>query len=89
MTTFYKSLAARGMEESEIAVLDPQGNLLIDADPKTNGETYKRNPEVIGKLNLAAKGVEAYSIDADEKPYKLHPPGDPVTGVLSNLFPFV
>lgn len=32
---------------------------------------------------------KAYSIDDDEKPYKLHPPGDPVTGVLSNLFPFV
>lgn len=32
---------------------------------------------------------KAYSIDADEKPYKLHPPGDPVTGVLSHLFPFV
>ncbi len=31
----------------------------------------------------------ACSSDADEKPYKLHPPGDPVTGVLSNLFPFV
>lgn len=32
---------------------------------------------------------KAYSIDEDEKPYKLHPPGDPVTGILSNLFPFV
>ncbi len=32
---------------------------------------------------------KAYSIDDDENPYKLHPPGDPVTGVLSNLFPFV
>lgn len=32
---------------------------------------------------------KAYSIDDDENPYKLHPPGDPVSGVLSNLFPFV
>lgn len=32
---------------------------------------------------------KAYSIDDDEKPYPLHPPGDPVTGVLSKLFPFV
>jgi len=32
---------------------------------------------------------KAYSIDEDEKPYKLHPPGDPVKGVISHLFPFV
>lgn len=32
---------------------------------------------------------KAYSIDDKERPYKLHPPGDPVTGILSHLFPFV
>lgn len=32
---------------------------------------------------------KAYSIDENENPYKLHPPGDPVTGILSHLFPFV
>jgi menaquinol-cytochrome c reductase iron-sulfur subunit len=32
---------------------------------------------------------KAYSIDAEERPYKLHPPGDPVEGTLSHLFPFV
>jgi Rieske Fe-S protein len=29
-----------------------------------------------------------FSIDSDQKPYKLHGPGEPVTGVLSNLYPF-
>lgn len=29
-----------------------------------------------------------FSIDADQNPYKLHGPGEPVTGVLSNLYPF-
>ncbi len=29
-----------------------------------------------------------FSIDADLKPYKLHGPGEPVSGVLSNLYPF-
>ena len=57
--TFYKSLAARGMNASEITVLDPQGRVIVDEDPLTNGATYKRNPEVIGKLNLVEKGVEA------------------------------
>lgn len=28
-----------------------------------------------------------YSIDDDEKPYTLHGPGEPVTGVLANLYP--
>jgi len=32
---------------------------------------------------------KAYSIDSKERPYKLHPPGDPVDGTLSHLFPFV
>jgi menaquinol-cytochrome c reductase iron-sulfur subunit len=32
---------------------------------------------------------KAYSIDAEERPYKLRPPGDPVDGVISKLFPFV
>jgi menaquinol-cytochrome c reductase iron-sulfur subunit len=29
-----------------------------------------------------------FSVDADLNPYKLHGPGEPVTGVLSNLYPF-
>lgn len=32
---------------------------------------------------------KAYSIDAEERPYKLRPPGDPVEGTLAKLFPFV
>lgn len=29
-----------------------------------------------------------FSIDKNQKPYKLHGPGEPVSGVLSNLYPF-
>lgn len=29
-----------------------------------------------------------FSIDADLNPYRLHGPGEPVTGVLANLYPF-
>jgi hypothetical protein len=28
-----------------------------------------------------------FSIDGDQNPYELHGPGEPVTGVLSNLYP--
>ena len=30
----------------------------------------------------------AFSIDEDQNPYALHGPGEPVTGVLANLYPF-
>jgi menaquinol-cytochrome c reductase iron-sulfur subunit len=30
----------------------------------------------------------AFSIDEEQNPYKLHGPGEPVTGVLANLYPF-
>ena len=29
-----------------------------------------------------------FSIDEDQNPYELHGPGEPVTGVLANLYPF-
>ncbi|NQW10625.1 MAG: HAMP domain-containing protein, partial [Alphaproteobacteria bacterium] len=55
---FYQTLAADGMANGEVTVLDPTGAVIIDYDPKGQGWTnYKRNPEVIGKLNLAKKGV--------------------------------
>ena len=57
---FYQTLVANGMGNGEITVLDPQGTVIVDYDPKGQGwTTYKRNPEVIGKLNLAKLGVEA------------------------------
>ena len=59
VATFYKSLAARGLTRSEITILDPEGRVIVDYDPVANGATYKRNPDVIGKLNLVDKGVEA------------------------------
>lgn len=31
---------------------------------------------------------KAFSINADQKPYRLHGPGEEVDGVLSNLYPF-
>jgi methyl-accepting chemotaxis protein len=60
VATFYKDLAAQGAPETEITILDPQGQIIVDYDPKGQGwSEYKRNPEVIGKFNLADKGVEA------------------------------
>ena len=30
----------------------------------------------------------AFSINADQQPYELKGPGEPVTGALANLYPF-
>ena len=59
---FYNQLAADGMVRSEITVLDPKGNVIVDYDPVGQGWTdYRRNPEVIGKLNLVKLGVGSAS----------------------------
>jgi methyl-accepting chemotaxis protein len=58
--SFYNKLAAAGMGEAELTILDPKGTVLIDYDPAAQGSTeYARNFEVIDKLNLADKGVAA------------------------------
>lgn len=60
---FYKGLAEDGMADAEITVLDPVGRVLVDYDPVAQGfanhDDYKRNLDVIGKLNLADMGVES------------------------------
>ena len=56
----YDSQKKRNLVNTEITVLDAKGNVIVDYDPASlvNGE-YHRNPEVIGKLNLVDKGVDA------------------------------
>lgn len=62
---FYQQLRADGMAEAELTLLDPEGNVIVDYDPAVQGYTefadYRRNPDVVGKLNLAEKGVLAAS----------------------------
>jgi methyl-accepting chemotaxis protein len=54
--TFYQELAADRRKRAELTVLDPQGRILVDYDPVGQGwSKYRRNPEVIGKFNLAEK----------------------------------
>lgn len=61
--SFYQRFATDGSPSAEITLLDPAGRIIVDYDPKTQGFTefagYKRNPNIIGKFNLAEKGVVA------------------------------
>ena len=56
----YQEIAARGLASAEITLLDDAGNVIVDCDPTIVGEnTIKRDMSVIGKFNLADKGVQA------------------------------
>ena len=60
ITSSHKLLAARGLEDSEITLVDRAGRVLVDYDPKRDGrETVVRNMSVILKSNLAATGNAA------------------------------
>ncbi len=63
VATYYDQLAAYGMDGAEVTVLDREGRVLVDYDPSFRGfkglGDYGRDFTVIGKLNLAANGVEA------------------------------
>lgn len=56
----YKSLKETGWGSAELTLLDSTGKIIIDCDPTTLGRvSIERNPDVLMKLNLAEKNVEA------------------------------
>jgi len=64
---------------------------LVSAD----GKDIARQEDV--KVGCPTKGApddarlllgRPFSIDAEQQPFKLHGPGEPVTGALANLYPF-
>lgn len=56
----YKDLEKQGLASTEITLLDKHGNVIVDCDPSTLGRVeIARDMSVIGKFNLADKGVEA------------------------------
>jgi methyl-accepting chemotaxis protein len=71
LSTTYRELAKEGMPHAEVTLLNKSGTVLIDYDPMTIGfkdfEGYKRNYNVIGKLNLAAAGVGAAKLAVEGK----------------------
>lgn len=64
----------RPLDRLDIKLVDAAGKDVLYVNAKPNDRV------LVGK---------AYSINAQQQPYPLHPPGDPVDGTLSYLFPFV
>lgn len=63
--SYYEGLAADGKKSSELTLLDPQGRVIVDYDPVGQGwSEYRRNPDIIGKFNLAEK-VKAARLATD------------------------
>lgn len=55
----YKMLSAKGLEESEITLLDRGGRVIMDYDPSRDGtETVSHNMSVLMKTNLVSGGNE-------------------------------
>jgi hypothetical protein len=61
----------------------------------SNGQNVGGVGQVHGSWSTAAISPSdhvllgsAFSINAEQQPYPLRDPGEPVTGVLSNLYPF-
>jgi menaquinol-cytochrome c reductase iron-sulfur subunit len=60
-----------------------------DGKPVANTETPAKGcPTTAAKPDDRLLLGKAFSIDSHQRPYKLHGPGEPVTGALSNLYPF-
>ena len=56
----YLEMKAQGLDATEITLLDEKGRVIIDCDPSKLGrEEIAHDMNVIGKLNLAEKNVEA------------------------------
>ena len=54
------TIRGRGLVGAELTVLDPKGNVIVDYDDaRFNGQAYKRDFSVLGKLNLVEAGVAA------------------------------
>ncbi|WP_462172171.1 PAS domain S-box protein [Pseudoalteromonas xiamenensis] len=54
----YALLSSRGMENTEITLIDEKGKILIDYDPiGQQSAKYKRNFDVVGVLNLVDAGL--------------------------------
>jgi Rieske Fe-S protein len=73
----------RPLDRFDVKIVTPDGrDVARQGTPADGVPTAGASPEdrvLIGR---------PFSIDEEQRPYALHGPGEPVTGVLSNLYPF-
>jgi Rieske Fe-S protein len=73
----------RPLDRFDVKIVTPDGKEVSrQTDVAKGAPTANATPEdrvLVGR---------PFSIDEEQQPYDLHGPGEPVTGVLSNLYPF-
>jgi menaquinol-cytochrome c reductase iron-sulfur subunit len=73
----------RPLDRFDVKIVTPEGQAVaqqeVPADGCPTGAAKPADRVLVGR---------PFSIDADQNPYELKGPGEPVTGVLANLYPF-
>lgn len=73
----------RPLDRFDVKIATPDGkDVALTTSPAEGVSTRGASPE-----DRVLVGI-AFSIDEDQNPYRLHGPGEEVTGVLANLYPF-
>ncbi len=73
----------RPLDRFDVKIVTAKGK-----EVAAQGEPAKGCPTTAAKPDDRLLLGRPFSIDADQQPYDLHGPGEPVTGVLANLYPF-
>jgi quinol---cytochrome c reductase iron-sulfur subunit, bacillus type len=73
----------RPLDRFDVKIVTPEGREVarqeVPADGCPTGDASPKDRVLLGR---------PFSIDEDQNPYPLKGPGEPVTGVLANLYPF-
>lgn len=73
----------RPLDRFDVKIVTPEGkDVAVTTTPAEGVSTRDASPEDRVLIGIA------FSIDEDQNPYRLHGPGEEVTGVLANLYPF-
>lgn len=73
----------RPLDRFDVKIVTPDGkDVALTTTPAQGVSTKGAAPD-----DRVLVGI-AFSIDEDQNPYRLHGPGEEVTGVLANLYPF-
>ena len=73
----------RPLDRFDVKIVTPEGQP-VAAQEQPSGGCPTTDAAPADRVLLG----RPFSINADQQPYQLKGPGEPVTGVLSNLYPF-
>jgi methyl-accepting chemotaxis protein len=78
-TAAQKQLADNGLPGTSITLVDSNGVVLVDYDPANRGKDYRRDPAIVGKINLVTLGHAAVKAALTTKDHGMYNGLDPRT----------